>query len=66
MRKDKAMSKTNRLVILMTESEREAIERLAKAEKLPASTFARRRLLLEADQRGLVFSRNETSNAAMA
>lgn len=59
-------ARDNRFVILMSEEERQAVERLAKAEKLPASTYVRRRLLMEADQRGLVFSQNESGSARAA
>ena len=43
----------NRFVIMLSEKERQAIEALARVEKLPASTLARRRLLLEVEQRGI-------------
>jgi hypothetical protein len=48
------MARENRFVILLTEKERQVVEALAKIEKLPASTLARRRLLFEAEQRGIV------------
>lgn len=47
------MARENRFVILLTEDERQIVEALAEAEKLPASTLARRRLLFEAEQRGI-------------
>jgi hypothetical protein len=48
------MARENRFVILLDETERQVIEALARIEKLPASTLARRRLLFEAEQRGIV------------
>lgn len=48
------MARENRFVILMTEEEREAIEQLARQERLTASTLARRILLFEAQQKGIV------------
>lgn len=48
------MVRKNRFTILLTANERSVIERLAQAEKLAPSTFARRRLLFEAEQRGIV------------
>ena len=57
------MARKNRFVILMNEQEREAVEQLAKRERLPASTFARRRLLQEAEQRGIASTdAGKTSN----
>jgi hypothetical protein len=47
------MNRENVLAVRLTESERQVIETLAKVEKLPASTLARRRLLLEAENRGI-------------
>jgi hypothetical protein len=44
----------NRFVILFTEEERQAIETLARAEKLPTSIMARRLLLFTAEQYGIV------------
>lgn len=44
----------NRFVILLTDEERQMIEELAKREKLSASTYARRMLLLYAQERGIV------------
>ena len=41
----------NRFVIMLNESERKIIEELAKKEKLPASTMARRMLLLKAQEK---------------
>ncbi|MEX1019876.1 MAG: hypothetical protein WDZ49_09475 [Litorilinea sp.] len=43
----------NVLMIRLTEAERRMIDALAKVEKLPVSTLARRRLLFEAEQRGI-------------
>lgn len=48
------MARESRFVILMTEEEKKAIEELASIERLPATTWARRILLLEAQQRGVV------------
>lgn len=47
------MNRENVLAVRLTEAEREVIETLAKVEKLPASTLVRRRLLLEAENRGI-------------
>jgi hypothetical protein len=46
------MSRNERLVILLSGSEREAIKRLAATERLPESTMARAILLKEADAKG--------------
>ena len=48
------MYRTEALVIKLNKTERAAIEKLAKAERLPTSTMARRLLLGEAEQRGLI------------
>jgi len=45
--------RSKRLVVRLDANEQRAILRLAKAERLPASTLARRLLLQEADRRGL-------------
>lgn len=58
------MTRENRFVILLNENERQTIEALARVEKLPASTLARRRLLLEAEQRGIVPRFGEKHNRA--
>ena len=47
------MRRSRRLVITLSTVEQHAIAGLARAEKLPPSTLARRLLLLEADRRGL-------------
>lgn len=44
----------NVLAVRLTETERQAIEALARARKIPASTLVRVRLLLEAEQAGFV------------
>lgn len=44
----------NVLMVRLTGAERRMIDALAKAEKLPVSTLARRRLLFEAEQRGII------------
>ncbi len=51
------MARENRFVIMLDESERHAIEELAQLEKMAPSTLARRRLLFEAELRG-IFSHN--------
>jgi hypothetical protein len=48
-----AMGREDKLVIRLSTVEREAIDRLAQAERLPAATLARRVLLCEVDRRGL-------------
>ena len=58
------MARENRFVILLTEGERQTVEALARVEKLPASTLARRRLLLEAEQRGIVPRYGDKANRA--
>jgi hypothetical protein len=59
------MVRENRFVILLTETERQTVEALAQVEKLPASTLARQRLLLEAERRGIAVLRpgNTTNHA---
>lgn len=47
------MARTHRLVIRLSTCERTAITALAKMERLPPSTLARRMLLQEIDRRGL-------------
>ena len=51
------MARHNRFVILVSERERQAIETLAQIEKLPASTLARKRLLTEAEARGIFMAK---------
>ena len=53
------MLRTNVLAIRLTRGERATIDRLAQAERLPASTLARRLLLQEADQRDLLLSEDK-------
>jgi hypothetical protein len=48
-----AMGREDKLVIRLSTAEREAIDRLAQVERLPASTLARKMLLCEVDRRGL-------------
>jgi hypothetical protein len=48
------MNRENVLAVRLTETERQMVEALARVEKLPASTLARRRLLFEAEQRGIM------------
>jgi hypothetical protein len=43
-------NRNNILAVRLTEEERQMIEALAKAERLPASTLARRMLLNEAEK----------------
>jgi hypothetical protein len=47
------MYRAYRLVIRLNKTERAAIDNLARVERLPASTLARRLLLREADRHGL-------------
>jgi hypothetical protein len=58
------MQRTDRIVIRINAVERQVIDALAQAEKLPASTLARRRLLFEAEQRGIVPRLLENANRA--
>jgi len=51
-------------VILLTEGERKAVESLARLEKIPASTLARRSLLLDAEKRGIVAFPSTNENRA--
>ena len=44
------MYRNERLVIRLNDREAEAVSRLAEAERLPASTLARRLLLIEAER----------------
>lgn len=48
------MYRTEKLIIRLNKVERAAIHRLARMERLPVSTMARRLLLAEADERGLL------------
>jgi hypothetical protein len=45
------MYRSKKLVIRLTDQEEDAVNRLAQVECLPASTLARRLLLLEASKR---------------
>ena len=58
------MYRSNKLVIRLNKAEWNAINRLARAERLPTSTFARWLLLKEVDARGLWLSleSQETGN----
>lgn len=47
------MYRLSKLVVRLSKTEKAAILRLAQAEKLPASTMARRLLLREAERRGI-------------
>ena len=58
------MARDNRFVILLNDGERETIEALARVEKLPASTLARRRLLFEAEMRGIFANQGRNANRA--
>jgi hypothetical protein len=58
------MYRNDRIVIRLNEVERQVIDALAQMERLPASTLARRRLLLEAEQRGIVPRYGEKHNRA--
>lgn len=48
------MARNKTLPIRVNEHERATIEAMAQIEKLPVGTFIRRRILFEADQRGIV------------
>ncbi len=48
------MARTKTLPIRVNEHELATFETMAQMEKLPVGTFIRRRLLFEADQRGIV------------
>lgn len=53
------MTRTTQLPLRVNDEEAARIAAMAEMEKLPISTFIRRRLLFEADQRGIyVGSRN--------
>ena len=46
------MAREHRFIILLDDAERDALDALARVEKLPASTLVRRRMLFEAELRG--------------
>jgi len=48
------MSRTKQLVIRLGQDEHKALDRLAKNERLPTSTLARKLLLDEAARRGVL------------
>jgi hypothetical protein len=48
------MARTKTLPIRVDEHELATFEAMARLEKLPVGTFVRRRLLFEAEQRGIV------------
>lgn len=56
------MNRENVLAVRLTEGERQVVETLARIEKLPASTLVRRRLLLEAEQRGIFAPQNNNAD----
>jgi hypothetical protein len=58
------MARENRFVILLDDAERQTIEALAKLEKMSASTLARRRLLFEAEMRGIFTKHGTKANRA--
>jgi len=60
------MYRTKRLVIRLHKAEHEIISRLARVERLPASTLARRLLLHEAERRGLLPPAGQGDAAAQA
>lgn len=47
------MYRSRRLVVRLSDTEQEAIAKLAQVEKLPAATMARRLLLREAEKQGV-------------
>lgn len=58
------MARTKTLPIRLTENELATFEAMARLEKLPVGTFIRRRLLFEAEQRGIVPRFGENANRA--
>lgn len=59
------MAREQTLRIRVSDTEMATFEALAQIERLPIGTFIRRRLMLEADQRG-VFPRNLSVNSKPA
>jgi hypothetical protein len=58
------MARTKTLPIRVNEHELATFETMARLEKLPVGTFVRRRLLFEAEQRGIVPRYHENANRA--
>jgi hypothetical protein len=58
------MARTKTLPIRVNEHELATFETMAQLEKLPVGTFVRRRLLFEAEQRGIVPRYGVNSNRA--
>jgi hypothetical protein len=58
------MARTKTLPIRVTDHELATFETMAQMEKLPVGTFIRRRLLFEADQRGIVPRYEDKANRA--
>lgn len=56
------MYRTEKLVIRLDKAEKAIINRLAQIERLPASTLARRLLLMEAERHGLLPSVGQEHN----
>jgi hypothetical protein len=50
LQEDIMSARTQKIVVRLSRKERQAVERLASSEKLPASTLARVMLLKAADQ----------------
>lgn len=48
------MARSSTLHIRISDRERATLAAMARLERLPIGTFIRRRLMLEADQRGIV------------
>lgn len=55
------MRRADRLVIRLSGTEKSAIVRLARVERLPASTLVRRLILKEVERRGLWQSTRSTT-----
>ena len=60
------MYRTKKVVVRLSAMEHCAVSSLARAEKLPAATMARRLLLQEAEQRGLLHVQHSTANTKEA
>jgi hypothetical protein len=60
------MARTKTLPIRVDENELATFEAMARLEKLPVGTFIRRRLLFDAEQRGIGPRRVEKHNRADA
>jgi hypothetical protein len=58
------VARTRTVPIRVNEYEMATIEAMARIEKLPVGTFIRRRILFEADQRGILPSFRQEHNHA--